>query len=113
MASKRYTPQKLARIETTTKVVQGFNKVLCLCMAIAFGLLVYATAIPQKKELSKLQSKLENIQATEQITIARKENQEIQLHALREDNTYLEVQARDRLNYYKPGERILRFDRNQ
>jgi hypothetical protein len=110
MANKRFTAKKLARIEATTRFIQWVNKVLCLCLAVAFGLLIAATAAPQKKEYEKLKAKLRNVQNREEETLAHKEYNYIQLQALREDPSYLEVQARDRLNYYRAGERVLRFD---
>ncbi len=113
MARKRITSEKLARVEGSTRFIQSVNRLLCVVLAVAFGLLIAATAVPQKRELEKLQAKLRSVQARETITLARKEHKEIQLHALREDPSYLEVEARDRLNYYREGERVLRFDRNR
>jgi len=110
MARKRFTAKKLARLETTTRCIQGANKLLYICLAVAFGLLIAATAAPQKKEYEKLQAKLRKVQSREAETLAQKEYRKIQLQALREDPSYLEVQARDRLNYYRTGERVLRFD---
>ena len=109
MAKPKFTAKKLARLEATTRFIKGSNRLLCLTTAIAFGLLIAATSIPQKKEYEKLQSKLRIIQSREQATLDIKEHKQIQLYALREDPAYLEVQARDRLNYYREGERVLRF----
>lgn len=111
MAKGKYTVKKLARIETTTRVIRGTNRVLYLTTAIAFGLLIVATAVPQKRENDKLQAKLLQTQERENATLDIKQNREIELHALREDTAYLEIHARDRLNYYREGEKILRFER--
>ncbi|MFM2196823.1 MAG: hypothetical protein RLZZ505_255 [Verrucomicrobiota bacterium] len=110
MAKKRITADKLARVEFTTRCIQRLNQGLYLCMAVAFGLLIAATAAPQKKEYDKLQAQLRTAQERERETLARKEHQRIELLALREDTAYLEVQARDRLNFYREGERVLRFE---
>lgn len=112
MGRKQFTAKKLANVETSTRFVRGINRILCFCVAIAFGLLIAATAAPQKQDYEKLQTKLLQTQAREETALARKEYKEIQLKALREDTSYLEIQARDRLNYYRPGERVLRFDRD-
>ncbi len=109
MAKKRFTADKLARLEGATRFIQGINKLFCILLAVAFGLLIAATAAPQKRELNKLQRKLQATQEREEKALARKEHKEIQLQALREDPSYLEIQARDRLNYYRKGERVLRF----
>ncbi len=113
MARKQYTAKKLASVEASTRLIRGINRILCFCVAIAFGLLIAATAAPQKSEYDKLQAKLRQTQAREEAALARKEHKDIQLRALREDTAYLEIQARDRLNYYRPGERVLRFGRDR
>ncbi|MDE0836105.1 MAG: septum formation initiator family protein [Akkermansiaceae bacterium] len=109
MAKKRFTADKLARLEGATRFIQGINKLFYILLAIAFGLLIAATAAPQKRDLDKLQRKLQATQEREDEALAHKEHKEIQLQALREDPSYLEIQARDRLNYYRKGERVLRF----
>lgn len=109
MAKKRVTEKKLAQMESANRLIQGINKLLCVGLAVAFGLLIAATAAPQKRELEKLQAKLRVAQAREQESLDRKEYKEIELQALREDPSYLEIQARDRLNYYQQGEKVLRF----
>jgi len=113
MARSKFTPKKLSRLETTTRVIKGTNKLLYLAAAVAFGLLIVATAFPQKREYDKIQVQLQDIQEREQEVLEIKGNREIELQALRQDQAYLEVQARDRLNYYREGEKVLRFDRNQ
>lgn len=109
MAKKRITADKLARLEGANRFIQGMNKLLCILLAVAFGLLIGATAAPQKRELEKLQGKLRIAQEHEETVLSHKECKEIELQALREDTSYLEIQARDRLNYYRTGERVLRF----
>ena len=110
MAKKRITAKKLERVEFTTRCFQWVNRGLYLCVAVAFGLLIVATAAPQKKEYERLQAQLHSAQERERETLARKNHQRIELQALREDTAYLEIQARDRLNFYREGERVLRFE---
>ena len=110
MRKNHFTPKKIARIRSRTRFIAGLNKFLYLTTAVAFGFLIFATAIPEKQEYEKLQAKLKNLEEREQTTIDRRQYREIQLHALREDQSYLEVRARDRLNYYRDGERVLRFE---
>ena len=110
MTKKRITAKKLARVESTTRLFQWVTRALYLCVAVAFGLLIAATAAPQKKEHDRLQAQLRAAQDREREALARKNHQRIELHALRKDTSYLEVQARDRLNLYREGERVLRFE---
>jgi cell division protein FtsB len=110
MAKKRITARKLARVEFATRCIQWVNRALYLSVAVAFGLLIAATAVPQKKEYERLQAQLRTAREREREALARKNHQRIELQALREDTAYLEVQARDRLNLYREGERVLRFE---
>lgn len=113
MAKKRFTEKQLARVETKIRLIRVVNRILYVCVAIAFGIVITAFAVPQKREYEKQQTQLRAILEREEETLARKEHKRIELQALREDTAYLEVQARDRLNYYREGERVLRFDANR
>ncbi len=77
------------------------------CMAIGF--VVVATAFPQRRALEKLETKLELAKQREATVLADREYHQIEHRALREDPTFLEIHARDRLDYYREGERILKF----
>lgn len=113
MAKKRFTAKQLARVESRIRLIRVVNRALYVAMAVAFGLVITAFAVPQKKEYEKLQAQLSATREREAETLAQKEHKRIELQALREDTAYLEVQARDRLNYYREGERVLRFDTNR
>jgi len=78
-----------------------------LCMAVGF--VVVATAVPQKRKLVELEDKLAKVKAREREVLAERESCEIEHRALREDPAFLEIHARDRLNYYREGERVLKF----
>jgi hypothetical protein len=41
--------------------------------------------------------------------VAQRDHRNIELRALREDPMFLEIHARDRLDYCREGERVLRF----
>ena len=113
MTNPKCTPKKLSRVMATTRVINGINKLLYMAAAGAFGLLIVATAVPQKRKFDEVQAKLQDIKEREEEVLEIKENREIELYALRQDQAYLEVQARDRLNYYREGEMILRFERDR
>lgn len=109
MFERRYTPRKIAWIEAQIRFIQFLNRVLYIGLAIAFGAFVASFAVPQKKAFQALELKLAEKQETEKELMAQKTNKSIELKALREDISYLELMARDRLNYYREGERVLRF----
>lgn len=113
MAKKRFTAKQLARVETRIRFIRVINRSLYLVMAVAFGLVITSFAVPQKKKYEKLQAQLSATREREAETLTEKEHKRIELQALREDPVYLEVQARDRLNYFREGERVLRFDTNR
>ena len=113
MAIKRYSEKQVARMESRIRFLRAMNRALYLGVAVSFGVMIAAYAVPQKKEYDKLQAKLRSVRERERETLAEKEHKRIELKALREDPAYLEVQARDRLNYYREGERILRFNDNR
>jgi hypothetical protein len=76
---------------------------------MAIGFVVVATAFPQRRALEKLEAKLELAKQREAAVLADREYHQIEHRALREDSTFLEIHARDRLDYYREGERILKF----
>ena len=76
---------------------------------MAIGFVVVATAFPQRRALEKLEAKLELARQREAAVLADREYHQIEHRALREDPAFLEIHARDRLDYYREGERILKF----
>jgi hypothetical protein len=109
MARKVITMTKLARLEARMRVVQGANRAVFMICCVAAGLLVVATAFPEKRELDRLKTKLEAAKAREAHALADREYHAIEHRALREDPAFLEIHARDRLDYYREGERVLKF----
>jgi len=84
----------------------------------AFGVLIAMgcvgiaiLALPQVKELQCLEEDLVKVEARELESLALKDRKSRELAALRNDPDYLELVARDRLDLYVPGERVIRFRR--
>lgn len=69
------------------------------------------SALKPYRELSALRADLAEVEAQESVVIDRKDAKERELKAIEQDPAYLELIARDRLNYYKPGEHIFRIER--
>lgn len=109
MAKRKLAGVKLTRLEARTRVIRGANRVAMVMFCISIGFVVVATAFPQRRELAKLEAKLELAKERERSVAADKEYHEIEYRALREDPAFLELQARDRLDYYREGERVLKF----
>lgn len=86
--------------------------VLCI-FGLAVGALAVATAIPQIHKLSEKESELARTLEAEAQVLAERADAEATLDALQNDREFLELHARDRLNLYRPGEKIYRIERDQ
>jgi cell division protein FtsB len=104
--------EKLTRMEARTKAIQGAGKLALIACCLALGFVVVATAFPQRRTLEKLEAKLKLAQQRERLVTAERDERDIELRALREDPAYLEIHARDRLDYSREGEKVLRFRRD-
>ena len=113
MARKRMEAAKLTRLEARTRVIQGAGKLALIACCLSLGFVVVATAFPQRRTLEKLEAKLELAKEQERQVLAERDQRRIELRALREDPTYLEIHARDRLDYCRDGEKVFRFRRDR
>jgi len=100
---------KLTRLEARTRALKGAGRISFVAFCMAIGFVVVATAFPQKREMEKLEAKLALAKLREAAVSADREYHQVEYRALREDPSFLEIQARDRLDYYREGERILKF----
>lgn len=83
----------------------------CLFIA-ALCLGVIVSRLPHFKDLEKMEAELAEVKQREADALARKDQQEREYRALEQDPNYLEIMARDRLDLYKKGEKIFRFQRD-
>jgi len=104
---------KLTRLEARTRAIRGAGRMVFIAFGVALGFVVVATAVPQRRELVKLEERLELAREREEAVIAERDQRQVELKALREDPSYLEIHARDRLDYCREGERVLRFRRDR
>jgi hypothetical protein len=109
MAKRGMARVKLAHLEARTRVIEGAWKLAFVAFCVAVGFVVVATAFPQRRQLGRLEEKLRLAQAQEESVLAEKEYHQVEYRALREDPAFLEIHARDRLDYYREGERVLKF----
>ncbi len=84
----------LQRLESRVRLIQGMRRMVFVVFCASFGFLVVATAIPQRRELEKLELKLSASKVNERRILAEQEHRRIELRALREDPSYLEIHAR-------------------
>ncbi len=109
MAKRSTAGLKLTRLEARTRVIRGVERGVFVVFCMSIGFVVVATAFPQRRELEKLEAKLELAKQREATVNADREYHQIEHRALREDPSFLEIHARDRLDYYREGERVLKF----
>ena len=113
MAKKRIEAAKLLRLEARARVIKGAGKLALIAFCLSLGFVVIASAVPQKRELDKLNAKLKLVKEQEHLVSEELEHRRIELRALREDPAFLEIHARDRLDYARDGERVLRIKRDR
>ena len=109
MAKCKLALEQVRQLEVRTRVIQWAGHAVFGVVCVAVGFVVVATAVPQKRKLEEMEAKLEKAKVREQEVLAERESYEIEHRALREDPAFLEIHARDRLNYYREGERVLKF----
>lgn len=69
-----------------------------------------ASALKPYRDLDRLKIDLAEVKVQESGVIERKDAKERELRAIEDDPSYLELIARDRLNFYKPGEHVFRIE---
>ena len=83
MAKRSTTGVKLTRLEARTRVIHGAHRFAFVLFCVSIGFVVVATAFPQRRELDKMEAKLELARQREQRAIAEREYHEIEYRALR------------------------------
>ncbi len=96
-------------MEARVRAIQGMGRVLMIVCSLSLGFVVVAMAFPEQRKLQQLEQKLAEARENEQEVIDDRNARQVELKALSEDPEYLELHARDRLGYYLPGEKVLRF----
>jgi cell division protein FtsB len=111
MASVSMHGDKLRRMEARIRVIRGVGRLAMIMFCMSIGFVVVATAVPQRREVIRLEDRLQKALRQEELIQAEKNHRQIELRALREDPAFLEVHARDRLDLCEEGERVFRFAR--
>jgi cell division protein FtsB len=88
----------------------GVRLAFCGLVLTACSAFLVAAMKPYR-DLGVMRADLAEVMERESSVIERKDAKERELSAIETDPAYLEIIARDRLNYYKPGEHIFRIER--
>ena len=94
----------------TEKMNTGVRLAFCGLVLTACAAFL-ASALKPYRDLGVMRADLADVIDRETSVIERKDAKQRELHAIENDPAYLEIIARDRLNYYKPGEHIFRIER--
>lgn len=113
MAKPKKISIELKRLEARTRLIQVIKRIAFFTFCLAIGFVVVATAFPQRRALDRLEVKLKAAQEYEQKVLADRDYHNIEHLALKEDPAFLEIHARDRLDYYREGERVFKFKREE
>jgi cell division protein FtsB len=112
MARKReQLPGRVVRMEARTRVINAANLIVFAMACLMAGSVAVALALPQGRKAAELEYQLELAKGKEDRVLAEKEYRDAELRALREDRGYVELRARDRLDLYREGEKVLRIRR--
>lgn len=109
----RNSHSKVTRLQAQTRVIRVFNSVILCLFGLSLGLVAVATALPQRRKLDEKEQEYARYLQRERAEVALKEDKQAAYEALREDREYLEIHARDRLNWHRPGEKIYRMERDR
>lgn len=109
MAKRSHAMERAHRLEVRGRVLRGMARVFFAVLGLSAGFVVVATGVPQKRKLDELEAKLAQTQAREAEVVAEKDACATENQALKTDREFLEIHSRDRLDYYKEGEKVFKF----
>lgn len=109
--AKRSLPSmaKMARIQARTRFIDSLRRLVFVVFCAAFGFAFVAMAMPHRTKLDEMEKRLEIARKHEMEVLAVRENEITEHRAVQEDPAFMEIHARDRLNLYEEGERVLKF----
>jgi cell division protein FtsB len=111
MAKKRHTKRNVRRLKAQTKFVRVTNGFLTTVILVSAAIIVSLSYLPQKNAYEKKQGELAEARQREEEAESQLDYLRVKLDAIKNDPAYLEIEARDRLQVYRPGETIFRIER--
>ena len=106
---KKQPSVKTLGIQST--ILRECRKFALLAFMCGFPIYVYVITIPEQRKLKQLEAKLSEAVKQEQLALEANDRIKREISAYRTNTEYLEIIARDHLNYYKEGETIIRIER--
>lgn len=117
MASKKKSKAKRKRasrqvMKAQTAGLRFLNKMAFVILLILVCAAVGMTVVPQLNELKRLEAELDDSHDREADVLEQIDQRRRELAALRENPEFQELQARDLLELYRPGETVMRIHRD-
>ncbi|MFM2169790.1 MAG: hypothetical protein RI957_19 [Verrucomicrobiota bacterium] len=111
MTVKKHTRKNVKRLKAQTKFIRATNGFLITVILLVLSLIFSLSYLPQKNAYQKKLGELAEAREREEQAESQLDYLRVKLDAIKNDPTYLEIQARDRLNIYRPGETVFRIER--
>lgn len=101
-----------SRVRAYTRFFRNCNVLAFYIVGFLVAGVVIAKCLPEYYHLLEQERRLAKVQVQEAAVQERADQQLREYRALEQDSSFLEIYGRDRLDFYKPGERVFRFSRN-
>ena len=98
-------------MEARSRFLRALNRSVFGLLCLGVGSMVVVAALPERRRTEEAEKTLVEVQERERESLARREQHMVEMSALKHDQAYLELRARDRLDLYREGERVLRVER--
>ncbi len=109
MAAKKHTRKNVRRLKAQTTFIRVTNKFLITVILLVVSLVFCLSYLPQKMAYEKKLGELTEARAREDQAESRLDYLHVTLDAIKNDPSYLELQARDRLQLSYPNEWLFRM----
>lgn len=109
--TKKHTKRNVRRLKAQTTFLRVTNGFLLAVILLATALILCLSYLPQKNAYEKKLGELAEAKQREEQAESQLDYLRVKLDAIKNDPVYLEIQARDRLQLYRPGETIFRIER--
>jgi cell division protein FtsB len=109
--TQKHTKRNVRRLKAQTTFLRVTNGFLCTLILLATALILCLSYLPQKNAYEKKLGELAEAKQREEQAESQLDYLRVKLDAIKNDPVYLEIQARDRLQLYRPGETIFRIER--
>ncbi len=100
-----------SRVRAYTRFFRNCNVLAFYMVGFLIAGVVIVKCLPEYYHLLEQQGRLNEVQSQEATVQEQADQQLREYRALEQDSSFLEIYGRDRLDFYKPGERVFRFSR--